>query len=277
MPAPLDSIAIVGVGLIGGSIALGARQRGLCQQVVGVSREPDEVPTEMVDKATLFIEEAAAQCELIFICTPPRHVERLARFAAQAARPGTIISDVASTKGRLVEAIGQGLANGCPFVGGHPLAGSHERGPQAADGDLFVGSRVILTPGDADRSAVEAVTRFWTGMGAEVIEMNALEHDQRLACSSHLPHIVASALASATPEEALSFTAGGWRDTTRIAAADPELWADILIDNQTAVYQELGQFEDRLRAFREALEAGDREALLDCFRSGKERRDALGS
>lgn len=287
MTSHFDNIAVVGVGLIGGSIALAVRQRALAKRVIGVSRTPGalrafagtrEFPNGLVDHVTDSIEEASARAQLILLCTPPKTIVKLARDAAAAAESGTIITDVASTKRRLISELEASLGNACHFVGAHPLAGSHHSGPAAAREDLFEGCRVIVTPTDeTDRSAVEKVSQFWAAMGAEVLKMSAFEHDQRLAGASHLPHIIAAALAAATPADALPLTAGGWRDTTRVAAGDADLWADILVDNQQPVLQAMGKFADTLGEFRAALEDGDRQKLLQYLKEGKERRDALGS
>ena len=189
------------------------------------------------------------------------------------------ITDAGSTKQSIVERWEQRRSSRTGrFVGSHPLAGSHQRGPQAADPTLFEGKLTVLTPAESTpKGDTEAISAFWQQIGAQACFLSPSEHDQLLASASHAPHIVAAALATATPREAHRFTAGGWRDTTRIAAGDPDLWADILLDNAKAVTAEIEKFTEVSDQLRHAIEEGDRSTLIKLLTLAKESRDALGS
>ena len=197
-------------------------------------------------------------------------------------RPGTLVTDAGSTKASIVAAWEKlrrraGGVRG-RFVGAHPVAGSHRRGPAAAKADLLTGRVTVVTPAAATPPAdVAAVAGFWSALGATVFTMPAREHDRILAATSHAPHVIAAAVAAATPPEARRFTAGGWRDTTRIAAGDPELWADILLDNRAAVARALGRIAGMTDRLLAAIEADDRRRLVTLLARAKDDRDAVGS
>jgi prephenate dehydrogenase len=167
-----------------------------------------------------------------------------------------------------------------PFVGGHPIAGSEKNGPEAAAADLFDGRMVVMTPTErSDPAAVAAIEQFWQSLGATVLKMDPTAHDAIVARTSHLPHLVSSALANTTPTAAESqpLIGNGWADTTRIASGDPELWRQILLANRGPTLNALADFETVLKTWRRALEAGDGPLLLELLKEGKRRRDAVGS
>jgi prephenate dehydrogenase len=237
----------------------------------------------VIDRATTDLAAGVANANIVVICTP---VDKAAQFVVNvaAACPNyALITDAGSTKEAIVAAADAALAShraGPRFVGSHPIAGDHRTGPQHARADLFDGRTVVVTPTAHTRSAaVTEVSGFWENLGAKVTTMSPAEHDKALAMTSHLPHLVAAALASATPPELLALTAGGWRDSTRIAGGDPNLWLPILTSNRRAVLAALERFDSQLSAIREMLEQGDDQALfstLEAAAARKSQRDALG-
>lgn len=273
----LDTVAIVGVGLIGGSIGLALRRRGLARQVIGIGHRAESLRVALhrgaVTRTTLDLAEGVADAEWVVVCTPVAHIAGDVRAAAEHCRPGAIITDAGSTKAQIVEQVGSPLPRGVRFVGSHPLAGGERSGPAAADAELFVDRLVVVTPTESTATVdVARVSEFWQALGARRVTMTVNEHDRLLASASHLPHLVAAVLAAATPEEALPLTATGWADSTRIASGDPELWRQILASNRASVLKSLRQFDDVLAAIRDALQAGDDERVFEILRGAQERR-----
>jgi cyclohexadieny/prephenate dehydrogenase len=278
-----NTVTIVGVGLIGGSIGLAVKSRGLARQVIGVGRDARTLERAreagVIDQAAINLEDGVASADLIVVCTPvdriAEDVVRSARFAPRRA----VITDAGSTKGNILRELqGRLSPEQALFVGSHPLAGSEKKGAVNARADLFANRLVVVTPtADTDLEAVAVVERFWRLLEARVIRMDPELHDRALATTSHLPHAVASALAGVTPVEWLPLTAGGFCDSTRIAAADPALWTAIFLANQAAVLAATEQYLQRLSAFRDALAAGNAPAIHDWLAEGKVVRDALGS
>jgi prephenate dehydrogenase len=278
----LEKVAIVGVGLIGGSIGLALRERGLAKEIAGFGRRASTLERAKqlgaITSAVATLTEAVAGADFVVVCTPVETIvpQILEIAAVPNARP--LITDAGSTKSSIVAQLEQNLSGHARFVGSHPLAGSERGGIEHARVDLFQGRVVVVTPTSrTDSEDVAAITDFWIALGARVISMPPDAHDRTVATTSHAPHVVASALAAATDPTALPLTAGGWRDSTRIAGGDPELWQQILLDNRTNVLQSLSRFETSLSRFRSALEAGDSAALRELLQEGKTTRDALGS
>ena len=278
----IDTLALVGVGLIGGSVGLAVRRRGTARRIVGVDGRPDVLQQALargaVDKARPDFCSAAAEADVVMFCTPVDVIAGQVLTAAAVCRPGTLLTDAGSTKAAVVRDVEARLPAGVDFVGGHPLAGSEKQGPEHADARMFEGRLVLLTrtPRTDDR-ALSRTADFWEALGAHIRVMDPEEHDRALAVTSHLPHLTASALAGITPPEWLGLTAGGFRDATRVAAGGPDLWAGIFLSNADAVLSAVGRLEGRLAEFRRALESGDREALTTILREGKAVRDGLTS
>src|ERR1700677_3907791 len=229
----INTLTIVGVGLIGGSVGLAARKRGLARVVRGLDRDSDRLKQALslgaVDEIAVDHASAAASSDLIIVCTPVnRIVDEIALLAIHAA-PATLLTDVGSTKSVIVESIEAelGKLKKAPlFVGSHPLAGSEKQGAEFACADLFQDRWTIITPSkNTPPRAVRRVTDFWQRLGAKVRQMKPGEHDRALAMTSHLPHLLAAALAGVLPSKWRELTASGFRDTTRIAASDPQLWS----------------------------------------------------
>jgi prephenate dehydrogenase len=276
-------VTIVGVGLIGGSVGLALRDRKLAGRVIGVGRSAKSLTEAKrlgaVTETTADLAQAVASADVVVVTTGVAAIAGLLDAVDAAVQPGTLLTDAGSTKASIVAAWEKHRrTRRGRFVGAHPIAGSHRRGPAAASADLFTGRVTVVTPGRATPAAdVEETGAFWAALGATVFTMSPAEHDRLLAATSHAPHLLAAALAAATPAEARQFTAGGWRDTTRIAAGDPDLWADILLDNAAAVAKALSRIAGATEKMLTALEKGDRRKLVSLLHAAKEVRDAVGS
>ncbi|MCO6457610.1 MAG: prephenate dehydrogenase/arogenate dehydrogenase family protein [Pirellulaceae bacterium] len=280
-------MAVVGMGLIGASIGLALRRARPACQVVGVSRRQSSLQTALrrgaVTEVTLDLAAGVRHASLIVVCTPVGLVAGQVREVAGHCTRQALITDAGSTKQRIVTELpgcfrGPDGGAGPVFIGSHPLAGSEKSGAEAAREDLFDERLVVITPTPEHAEPdVRRLTDFWQTLGARVRVMEPAEHDAVLARTSHAPHVIAAALAAATDERDLPLTAGGWRDTTRIAAGDPEMWLQILCDNRDHVLKSLGEFGKKLSAFQQALSNGDQARLRELLETGKTRRDALGS
>jgi prephenate dehydrogenase len=285
--AEFDTVTIVGVGLIGGSIGLAVRERKLAAQVIGVGRDDEKLDRAkrlgVIDAGTTNIAHGVEGAQLVVVATP---VDTVADFVSQAAghcANRALVTDAGSTKASIVERVEQLLIDrrdGPRFVGSHPLAGDHRTGVEFARSDLFEGRKAIVTPSEkTHRAAVVEIGGFWQSLGADVVVMGPAEHDEALAATSHLPHLIASALALSTPKDLLPLAASGWRDTTRIAGGDPHLWRAIFAANREEVLAALKRFDCWTAEFRELLTLGqdDRlERLLERAQWMKANRDTLG-
>ena len=285
--AEFQRVAIVGVGLIGGSIGMALRQRKLAAEVIGVGRREANLETAIklgaIDRGTMKLAEGVAEAELVIVSTPVDKVAEMALEVAAVCPNRTTITDVGSTKEAIIATVDAGLTgrrDGPWFIGSHPLAGDHRTGVEFARADLFDGRKAIVTPtAHSHRAAALDVVRFWQSLGAETLTMSPADHDSALAATSHLPHLVAAALAFATPKDLLPLAASGWRDTTRIAGADPDLWRPIFAANRKFVLESLDRFDEAIAVIREALEQNDEQqlnGLLERARWVKMSRDALG-
>jgi prephenate dehydrogenase len=277
-----DTVAIVGVGLIGGSIGLALRERKLAGEVIGIGRRRETLQKALaakaVDRTTEDLSEGVRTAELIVVCTPVESVADHVRAAAAACPPRALITDAGSTKASIVRELNESLPKTVSFVGSHPLAGSEKNGCQHSRADLFDGRVVVVTPTRrTDEEDVRRTCDFWSALGATVHIMSPAAHDRALAATSHLPHLVAAALARTMAKEDLPLTSGGWRDSTRIAAGDVELWSQILLDNCDNVAESVKRFEKSLAGFRAAIERGDRRRLAKLLTEAKQVRDAVGS
>jgi prephenate dehydrogenase len=278
----IKTLTIVGVGLIGGSIGLAARRRGVAECILGSGRHQASLDRARsvgaIDEGLLDIAAAVHQAEVAVFCTPVDRIAEQVLAAGPGCAPGTLLTDAGSTKAGIVYAVEGQLPTGVAFVGSHPLAGSEKRGPEYADSDLFQDRLTVVTrTPHTDLAALERTAAFWRALGSRVQVMDPADHDRALGVTSHLPHLVASALAGLLPPELHDLTATGFRDTTRVAAGDPSLWTAIFAQNRAAVLAALGQLGVRLDRFRQTLEAGDWTALNDLLAQAKKVRDALGS
>ncbi len=279
---PLENVAIVGVGLIGGSIGLTLRKLGLAEKVVGIGRRQVSLRIARrvgaVTNTTVDMAKGVAEADLVVVCTPVGQIVDDVRKAAAHCRRGTPITDVGSTKLTIVEALDEGLARDCRFLGSHPLAGSEKPGAANATDDLFDGRVAIITPTKNTRAEdFDLVEEFWQALGSVVVQMSASEHDKALAITSHLPHMAASALAATIPENLFRLTGRGLRDTTRLASSDPELWLQIVSLNRDHVLSALEQYGAKLAALHAAIRDDDQTELQQILNTAKKNRDALGS
>jgi len=271
---------VVGLGLLGGSVALAARRRGVARTVVGATRSADARAAALARGAVDAVAEpaeAARGADLVVLATPVGVMERVLRDLAPSLRSGAVVTDVGSVKAPLVETLPGLLPAGCTYVGSHPMAGGHDRGMEAAREDLLEGSVCVVTEApSADASAAsERVARFWSALGARVVRRPAEGHDAEVAWVSHLPHVLAFAFArslAGAPPGSGELASGGFRDFTRIAHSDPELWADILTVNRKALAAPLGAAGAALGELARALEAGDAEGVERLLSAA---RDAL--
>ena len=278
----LGTVAIVGVGLIGGSIGMALRKRGIAERVIGVGRRQATLRTARrvgaVTNTTVDLAKGVAEAELVIVCTPVGRIVEDVRHVAAYCREGGLITDAGSTKLSIVEALDEGLPRCCRFLGSHPLAGGDKTGPAHADAELFEGRVAVLTPTRNTRAEdYDVLHRFWASLGSVVVQMAPEEHDRTVAVISHLPHAVASVLAATPPETYFRFAGTGALDSTRIAAGDPELWKQIFLQNRDNVLAALAAFRRNLDTLTSAIRDGDREAMERILATGKKNRDALGS
>jgi prephenate dehydrogenase len=283
----INTLVIVGVGLIGGSIARAARRRGVAARIVGIDRQAEALARALqdgiIDDAHAELTAAAGgtgfspvDADLVLFCTPVDGIAAQVIEASAHCRPGTLLSDVGSTKAAILRVVNGQLPPGIEFVGSHPLAGSEKHGSANASTHLLEDRLVIVTPspGTTD-NALSRIRDFWTALGARVQVMDADEHDRALALTSHLPHLLASALAGILPPPLYDLTAAGFRDMTRLASGQPALWSAIFRSNQAHLLTALDRLEEQLQRFREVLLQGDRAALESLLQQGKKVRDDL--
>jgi cyclohexadieny/prephenate dehydrogenase len=278
----VQTLTIVGVGLIGGSVGLAAKSRGLVRRVIGFGRDPANLAKARalgaIDEGVLTLADAVRDADLTIFCTPVDRIAEQVLAASAFCKVGAILTDAGSTKQVIVRDIETRLRADVHFVGGHPLAGSEKKGAEHAQKDLFVNRVTVLTRTAATAdAALDTVAAFWRALGSRVEILSPERHDAALALTSHLPHVVASALAGLLPAEWRDFTATGFRDTTRIAGGDAEVWTPILQHNRPALLTALAQLDDRLTAFRQAIAKGDSVQIDQLLTQGKKVRDALGS
>jgi len=279
-----DKITVIGVGLIGGSIGLAVRGRKLAARVVGVDRDPRALARATglgaIDAYTTELASGVKDAELVVVCTPVDSIAPLILAAARHVRPGTLFTDAGSTKRNVVEAVGNNLPRGIHYVPAHPIAGSEKSGVENARADLFHRRAVVLigSHGGSASPAEQRVRQFWEGLGGRVVTMaSPEEHDRALASTSHLPHVVAAAVARVLPPAWRDLSGTGFRDVTRLASGDPDLWAAIFQANTAPVISAVNAFREQLDHFCELLQRGDGAALVDWLAEAKRGRDALGS
>jgi cyclohexadieny/prephenate dehydrogenase len=270
-------LALIGFGLIGGSIARAAKAQGLVSEIVTTARS-EKTRTRVkelgvVDAVVETNVEAVKGADLVILCIPVGACGPVAAEVAAHLAPGAIISDVGSVKGAVVREMAPHLPQNIHFVPAHPVAGTEHSGPDSGFAELFINRWCILTPPEGtEASATEKLRGFWAAMGAKVEVMTPDHHDLVLAITSHLPHLIAytivgtaDELAQVTSSEVIKFSAGGFRDFTRIAASDPTMWRDVFLANKEAVLEMLGTFNEDLSKLTRAIRRGDGEALFDHF------------
>ncbi|CAN5398062.1 prephenate/arogenate dehydrogenase family protein [soil metagenome] len=274
---PFKRIALIGLGLIGSSLARGIQQLGLAEVLVATDASAAVRARALEIKLADVIADdnaaAVADADLVIACVPVGVSGLVAESIGAHLKPGAIVSDVGSVKASVLSAMAAHLPANVHFIPAHPVAGTENSGPDSGFAELFINRWCILTPPDgADAAAVEKLTAFWAALGANVEIMNAAHHDLVLAVTSHLPHLIAytivgtaDELEDVTRSEVLKFSAGGFRDFTRIAASDPTMWRDVFLANKDAVLEMLGAFQEDLSKLTRAMRRSDGDALFEHF------------
>jgi len=282
----INKLAVVGVGLIGGSLSLALKEAGAVGHVVGIGRGLPNLETALrlgvVDSFTQDVVEGVKDADVIFLATPVQALGPVAEQAMPHLKPGAIITDGGSVKQAVIDAIEPHLRDDIHFVPGHPIAGTENSGAEAAFPSLYRERRCILTPTDqTNGQALELISRMWQVVGSQVVVMDVEKHDRVLAAISHLPHMVAYALVNAVGaydrynENILEYSAGGFRDFTRIASSDPTMWRDIALTNREALVEMMQQFETFFAELKEDVAIGSGERLYEFFRRSKQSRDEI--
>jgi len=282
----INKLAVVGVGLIGGSLALALKEAGAVGHVVGVGRGLANLETALklgvVDSFTQNLADGVADADVVFLATPVQSLGSVAEQAMPYLKAGAIITDGGSVKQAVIDAIEPHLRDDVHFVPGHPIAGTENSGAEAAFATLYIDRRCILTPTERTTDeALERIRRMWQLVGSEVAIMAVDKHDRVLAAISHLPHMVAYALVNAVgaydryDENVLEYSAGGFRDFTRIASSDPTMWRDIALTNREALIEMMEQFESFFAELKEDIAIGSGERLFEFFRRSKQSRDEI--
>jgi prephenate dehydrogenase len=286
MSCIIDRLVIIGVGLIGGSFARALREAGVVKTIVGIGRSRANLENALslgiVDEISQNPVEGVRDAQLVFISIPVCTIPAMVQTIAASLAPGCIITDGGSVKAEIVTECERLTPPGCFFVGGHPIAGTENTGSAASFATLFNGKRCILTPTKrTDSGAFDTVSRLWHAAGANVCSMEPGHHDRIFAEISHLPHVVAYALVHAVGtadvegENVLSYTAGGFRDFTRIASSDPAMWRDIALMNRQALLASIDGFSTSLAELRQRIDHGDSQGLADFFTIAKQFRDGI--
>ncbi len=292
-------IALIGLGLLGSSIARVAKREGLADQIAGCARSKatrdKALELGFVDSVHEDPTKAVAGADIVFLCTHVGSYGAIAAKISKALKEGAIITDVGSVKRSVISDVRPHVPAGVHFVPGHPVAGTEHSGPEAGFAELFSGRHCILTPEpDCDTAAVEKVSQFWRRAGMDVETMDADHHDRVLAVTSHLPHLIAYTIVATVSDleaqlsseagedstlvetsEVIRYSAGGFRDFTRIAASDPEMWRDVFLNNREAILEMLGRFSEDLTALQRAIRWGEGETLEALFRRTREIRRGI--
>lgn len=282
----IPRLAIIGVGLIGGSLALALKQAGAVGEVVGCGRGKPNLEKALelgvIDSFQRDPAEAVRNADVVFLATPVKTLELVTQQCLLGLKPGAILTDGGSVKGDVVKKIEPLLPEGIHFVPGHPIAGTENSGVEAAFPTLYQEKRCILTPTkNTDPQALELIRQMWRVVGSNVVEMGYEKHDKVLAAISHLPHMVAYSLVNAVgsydhyEENILEYSAGGFRDFTRIASSDPTMWRDVAENNREALLEMIEQFESSLAELKGDIAEGNGDKLFEFFLRSKQLRDAI--
>ncbi len=279
-----DRVAIIGLGLIGGSLARALRRASLCGSITGYGRREtalqQAVEHGVIDHYSLDVPEAVDGADVVVLATPLSTTENLMRAMNEGLKPDCIVTDVGSAKGVVVAAARNALADRLPFfVPAHPIAGTEQSGVEASFAELFEDHVVIITPlAETDRDAREKIAVMWRGTGARVVELDVEHHDEVLAATSHLPHVLVYTLIDCLArmqdkQEIFDYAAGGFADFTRVASSSPEMWRDICLANSTSLLAVLDRFEQHLDRARQAIASGEGEKLTEIFSRARQARD----
>lgn len=272
-----DRVALIGLGLIAGSMFWASKRAGLAGEITGYARSEETRTTAreigLCDRVCDTIEDAVEGADLVVLCVPVGVMGAVAAQIAPALKQGAVITDVGSVKADVIAQVMPHVPDGVHFVPAHPLAGTEHSGPRSGFAELFDNKWCLLVPPDgADEAAVDDLRKFWEGLGSNVDQMDAEHHDRVLAVTSHAPHLiaytmvgVADDLRRVTDSEVIKYSAAGFRDFTRIAASDPTMWRDVFLSNKDATLEILGRFTEELFALQRAIRQGDGDHLHDYF------------
>lgn len=268
-------VAIIGVGLLGGSIGMAIRQKKMAGKVTGFFRNKGKIKKalqlKIIDEGTDNFKTAVKNADFIILCTPISDIINKLKILKKMNMPNALITDVGSTKSDIVK-----FARGLNFVGSHPLAGSEQSGIEYARADLFKDSVSVLSVGAYEKKeSLKQIRSFWEKLGSKTIILTPPSHDRLLAYSSHLPHAIACALMKTVPQNAFPYSAGGLKDTTRVALARTNMWADIFLSNQHNVLKALVSFEKTLKEFKEALKEKNRKKISNLLKKSRVKRTKL--
>ena len=281
-----NKVTIIGVGLIGGSLAISLKEAGACAMVVGVGRGIENLKTAkrlgIIDSYTTDVKEGVKDSDFVVVGVPVLSIAKVVKTAAPYLKKGCIVTDVGSVKEAVVRDVEPLMPKGVYFVAGHPIAGTEHSGAEAAFSGLFKDRRCILTPtSNTDNNALEKVKAVWELAGSDVVIMDARGHDIILASVSHLPHVIAYSLVNTVADmeekagDVLKYSAGGFKDFTRIASSSPEMWRDICLMNKDAVLRLLDEFQKRLDEIKGHIKDGNGDLVQKDFERAKRVRDSL--
>lgn len=287
MSVMFQRVALIGIGLIGSSLAYAMRRKKLAGEITGFARSAatraKAAELGLADRVFPTARQAADGADLVILCSPVGTYGGLAEEIAPVLKPGAILTDVGSVKAAVVRDVVGHVPSGVHFIPGHPIAGTEQSGPESGFAELFINRWCILTPlPDADAAAVERLADFWRACGSNVETMTPEHHDLVLAITSHLPHLIAYNIVSTaadleevTSSEVIKYSAGGFRDFTRIAASDPTMWRDVFLNNREAVLEMLGRFSEDLSALQRAIRWGDGDTLFNIFSRSRQIRRGI--
>jgi cyclohexadieny/prephenate dehydrogenase len=287
MTVLFQRVALIGLGLIGSSLSHAIRRKRLAGEITGYARSEatrdKALEIGLVDAVFSTARQAVEGADLVILCSPVGTYAALAEEIGPALKPGAILTDVGSVKGAVVRDVGPHVPPGVHFIPGHPIAGTEQSGPESGFAELFINRWCILTPlPDADEKAVAKLADFWRACGSNVETMTPEHHDLVLAITSHLPHLIAYNIVSTaadleevTSSEVIKYSAGGFRDFTRIAASDPTMWRDVFLNNREAVLEMLGRFSEDLSALQRAIRWGDGDTLFNIFTRSRQIRRGI--
>ena len=277
-----NKIAIIGVGLIGGSIGLAIKNKRVAGAVIGVFRRKSTLKKALkykaVDKATMSIADGVKDADLVIVASPVHSIPKIIKESAKYAKRGAILTDAGSTKEWIVNLVEKSLSKSrkVHFVGAHPMAGSEHAGVEFARADLFKKAPCIITKtAGTDKVSLNRIIKFWSTLGAKVKVMSPASHDRSVSLISHLPHIVAFGLAGSVPVKELQYAAEGFKDTTRVASSDPELWADIFLTNKKEILKASSFFQNYYKGILKAISKGDHSKTVGFLKRAKSKRDKL--
>ncbi len=289
MKYQFNQVAIVGVGLIGGSLGWAIRERGIAKSVIGLGRNPQRLALAKkkgaIDKGTIDWNTGVSNADLVVLCTPVGKILPILKELASHFPVGCLVTDVGSTKNSIVEGaekILRSRKNEVFFIGSHPMAGSEQFGIEAAKKDLYEGSLCLVTPAEnSQRREIQRIEKLWKSVGCRVLKISPVLHDQSVAAVSHFPHIVASSLVNTVAQmnkenkKLATLAASGFRDTTRIASSLPEIWTDICMENQISILEAIQSFEKELQEFKRYIQKKNTKKVYNKFQSAKKFRDKI--